>query len=310
MCRLSIASAWVSLYACGASAVISWAVLSWVCSAVCGLRPASSVMYSGSPMLSLDDALRVRALFISLGSVSAVAREFGCDVKTVRRVLASDYSLPPRRCRVVDIDSWLADLITATASHYNLNHKNRLTPARAFELLQTVGYRGSLRTVERRFKVVSERLGAAVERPASLCLTACPGSFQVDFGLMDLSFRRLRFVSPRSSARRHTRTAARRSCAVPRMRLICFGVSMPASFSLAACRLSCASIIYRPPLPRPVVVTNARRMLSPASRLSTASILSSATRRAGGKKGTWKTRSNICASASLCRLSPSDPSMS
>lgn len=136
-------------------------------------------------MLFLDDALRVRALFVSLGSVSAVARELGLDVKTVRRALARDYSLPPRRRRVVDVDSRLADLITANAAHFNLNHKHRLTPARAFELLQTVGYRGSLRTVERRFKVVSERLGAAVERPASLRLTACPGSFQVDFGLMD-----------------------------------------------------------------------------------------------------------------------------
>lgn len=136
-------------------------------------------------MLSLADALRIRALYVSLGSLAAVSRVSGFDVKTIKRALSRDYSLPPRRSRIVDVDSRLADLITANAAHFNLTHKNRLTPARAFELLQSVGYCGSLRTVERRFKAVSERLGAAVDAPAALRLTACPGSFQVDFGLVD-----------------------------------------------------------------------------------------------------------------------------
>lgn len=136
-------------------------------------------------MLSLSDALRVRALYVSLGSLAAVSRETGFDVKTVRRVLSRDYSLTPRRCRVVDVDSRLSDLIMANRAALNLNHKNRLTPTRAFELLRSIGYRGSLRTVERRFKVVSERLGADVGGCASLLLSPPPGAFQVDFGLVD-----------------------------------------------------------------------------------------------------------------------------
>lgn len=139
-------------------------------------------------MLSFADALRIRALYRSLGSLAAVARETGFDVKTIRRALNRDYSVPVRRSRVVSVDGRLADLITANRSALNLNCKNRLTPARAHELLQTVGYRGSLRTVERRFNIVSERLGAAVERPAALLLSSPPGSFQVDFGLVNASF--------------------------------------------------------------------------------------------------------------------------
>ncbi|MBQ8035662.1 MAG: transposase [Proteobacteria bacterium] len=45
----------------------------------------------------------------------------------------------------------------------------------------------SLRTVERRFRVVSDRLGDPVERPVSLALVAPPGAFQVDFGLVNAS---------------------------------------------------------------------------------------------------------------------------
>lgn len=136
-------------------------------------------------MLSLADALRVRALYVSLGSIAAVARETGLDVKTVKRALVRDYSMPSRRSRAVDIDSRIADLITANLSSFHLNHKNRLTPSRAFELLQSVGYSGSLRTVERRFKLVAERLGDDVSHAASLLLTPPPGAFQVDFGLVD-----------------------------------------------------------------------------------------------------------------------------
>lgn len=65
----------------------------------------------------------------------------------------------------------------ANRAALNLNHKNRLTPARAFELLQSIGYRGSLRTVERRFKIVSERLGADAGGGASLLLSPPPGAF-------------------------------------------------------------------------------------------------------------------------------------
>lgn len=136
-------------------------------------------------MLSLADALRVRALYRSLGSLAAVSRETGFDAETIKRALSRDYSLPARRRRAVDVDARLADLITANAAHLALNPKNRLTPARAFELLRASGYSGSLRTIERRFKVVSERLGAAVAQPVSLLLTPPPGAFQVDFGLMD-----------------------------------------------------------------------------------------------------------------------------
>ena len=136
-------------------------------------------------MLSLDDALRVRSLFRSLGSLAAVSRETGFDVATIKRALSRDYSAPLRRRRVVDVDARLAELITANHAHFNLNHKNRLTPARAFELLRAGGYSGSLRTVERRFKIVSDRLGDVVAQPVSLLLTPPPGAFQVDFGLMD-----------------------------------------------------------------------------------------------------------------------------
>ena len=136
-------------------------------------------------MLSLSDARRVRALYASLGSLAAVARATGYDVETVRRALMRDYSLPPRRSRSVAVDNLLAQLITANRAALNLNHKNRLTPARAFELLQSVGYSGSLRTVERRFKVVSESLGADAGHGSALLLSAPPGAFQVDFGLVD-----------------------------------------------------------------------------------------------------------------------------
>lgn len=139
-------------------------------------------------MLSFDDALKIRDLYRSLGSLSAVAAATGYDVGTVKRALLRDYSAPVTRRRSVAIDARLADLITANARFFNLNHKNRLTPARAFELLQSVGYRGSLRTVERRFNVVSARLGEDVGRSASLRLSPPPGAFQVDFGLVSASF--------------------------------------------------------------------------------------------------------------------------
>lgn len=136
-------------------------------------------------MLSLDDALRVRDLFRELGSLAAVARETGFDVKTIKRALCRDYSVPVRRSRSSSIDDRLADLIIANRSALNLSVKNRLTPARAHELLASVGVSVSLRTVERRFRVVSERLGSAVSRPAALFLTSPPGAFQVDFGLVN-----------------------------------------------------------------------------------------------------------------------------
>ena len=180
LCLLSIASAAVSLCASAISVVFSSEV-SWLC-VPCAV---DDFFLSGVSMLSLNEALRVRALFRSLGTLSAVARVTGHDIKTIRRVLNRDYSVPMRRRRSVSMDSRLADLIIANRSALNLNHKNRLTPARAHELLSSVGYSVSLRTVERRFKVVSERLGAAVERPASLLLSPPPGAFQVDFGLVD-----------------------------------------------------------------------------------------------------------------------------
>ena len=136
-------------------------------------------------MLSLDESMRVRALFSALGSLSAVARKTGYDVKTIRRALARDYALPPRRARSVAIDARLVDLITANRAALNLNHKNRLTPARAHELLASIGCDVSLRTVERRFRVVLERLGNPIDRSASLFLSPPPGAFQVDFGLVN-----------------------------------------------------------------------------------------------------------------------------
>lgn len=139
-------------------------------------------------MLSFSDALKVRDLYRSLGSLEAVARATGYDTKTIRRALRRNYDAPSSRCRSVAIDSRLADLIMANRSIFNLNHKNRLTPARAFELLQSIGYTGSLRTVERRFKIVSDRLGDDTGRSASLRLTPPAGAFQVDFGLVDASF--------------------------------------------------------------------------------------------------------------------------
>ena len=138
-------------------------------------------------MLSFDDALRVRSLYAELGSVSSVARVTGYDVKTVRRALSRDYAAPVRRGRIVALDAQLADLITANRSALNLNAKNRLTPARAHELLCSAGVSVSLRTVERRFRVVSDRLGDPVEHPVSLALVAPPGAFQVDFGLVNAS---------------------------------------------------------------------------------------------------------------------------
>jgi transposase len=139
-------------------------------------------------MLSLDDAIRVRALFRSLGSLAAVSRATGYDVKTVSRALSRDYSAPASRSRPVVIDKWLSDLIMANRAAFNLNHKNRLTPARAHELLSSIGFSVSLRTVERRFRVLSERLGDSVGKSAALRLTPPPGSFQVDFGLVDAAF--------------------------------------------------------------------------------------------------------------------------
>lgn len=136
-------------------------------------------------MLSLADALRVRDLYRDLGSLAAVSRVTGFDVKTIRRALCRDYSSTVRRVRGSAIDDRLADLIIANRASLNLSVKNRLTPARAHELLAAVGVSVSLRTVERRFRVVSERLGASTARPVALFLSAPPGAFQVDFGLVN-----------------------------------------------------------------------------------------------------------------------------
>ena len=139
-------------------------------------------------MLSLDVALRLRDLYRSLGSLVAVSRATGYDVETVRRALSRDYDAPPRRARAVALDARLRDLITANRVFFNRNHKNRLTPARAHELLLAYGFRASLRTVERRFAVVSASLGDDAAAPAALRLSPPPGSFQCDFGLVDALF--------------------------------------------------------------------------------------------------------------------------
>jgi transposase len=168
-------------------------------------------------MITMDESHDIKRAVMDGKSISAVAREYGHDRKTIRKILDKDLSqapspVPRQRAKKADasVREWLEGQLRTSSAM--LSPKDRPTATRLHKLLEEGSVEGvsrcavSRRTVCRYIAAIKQDIKAG--KPHFIRLTHPAGQAQVDFGEMRLIWKRhqcalavLVLTLPQSNAR-------------------------------------------------------------------------------------------------------------